>query len=173
MSKPLGTFCIRANTSRGGQCWRDRSRCSLAAANPVPALPAAPLATSSVFCEFIRPLLTTSQLSVSHSFLSCPGHDTEHAVQATAMPMLSPGPLSPQVPNKIPSLVLRRVQLSSWARNIRCFVGHTLTLSHSHPPMHCFGGFLCLLRNLWQPLNPGRFARGRGVGLMTSRQHKS
>lgn len=65
-----------------------------AAANPVPALPAAPLAASSMFCEFIRPLLTTSQLCVSQSLLSCPGHDTEHAVQVMAMPMLCPGPLS-------------------------------------------------------------------------------
>lgn len=77
------------------------------------------------------------------------------------MSMLGPGPLSLQEPNKIPSLVLRRGQLSSWTRNTWCSAGHTLTLSHSHPSKDCFGVFLCLLRNLWQPFKPRQVCTGQ------------
>lgn len=146
LSKPLGAFCACLWSELQGQIM-------VFTGNPAPALPAAPLAMSSVFYEFIKPLLTSSQLSVSQSFLSCSRHDTERAVSMLA-------PLSPQVPNKIPPLVLRRVQPSSRTRNIWCSVGHTLTLSHSHPPTDCFGDFV-LAQNPLAALNPRQVCTGQ------------
>lgn len=88
---------VRVNTARQGNAGgtdHGSVPCSLTAGNPVQALPAGPSAMSSVFCEFITPLLSTSQLRASQSLLSCSGHDTDHAVHAMAVSLPAPGPLS-------------------------------------------------------------------------------